>query len=142
MFDRKEYMKIYHKENYQQNRAKLDEINKRWVKNNPVERKNIGRKYTHSLLGNYNSAKQSAKHRKIHFGLTFDDFSKIRIGNCYYCGRLLPATGGGLDRIDSNLGYAIENVRPCCASCNYAKRHLSEKEFFDSIRRIYECHFK
>ena len=36
---------------------------------------------------------------------------------CYACG---SSTGGGigLDRIDSNGAYDVDNVRPCCGPCN------------------------
>lgn len=34
---------------------------------------------------------------------------------CHYCGL---APGGGLDRIDNERGHALDNVRPCCMTCN------------------------
>ena len=41
-----------------------------------------------------------------------------------------------MDRIDSNKGYEIDNVRPCCWSCNYMKNNLNENEFYDKIKKI------
>lgn len=40
---------------------------------------------------------------------------------CYYCGHPLNETGIGLDRLDSDRGYVLDNVVPCCGTCNMAK---------------------
>jgi hypothetical protein len=38
---------------------------------------------------------------------------------CHYCfSSLLTETGIGLDRINNNLGYSLDNVLPCCGNCN------------------------
>jgi hypothetical protein len=37
---------------------------------------------------------------------------------CIYCGLLIRATGSGLDRIDNSKDYTIDNVNPCCGTCN------------------------
>lgn len=48
-----------------------------------------------------------------------------------------PLYLNGIDRVDSNKGYHIDNCVPCCTSCNYAKHKLSQKEFYDKIKKIY-----
>ena len=44
----------------------------------------------------------------------------------------------GLDRVDNEKGYTIDNVVPCCKHCNYAKRNRSVEEFIDWIAQVYE----
>lgn len=43
----------------------------------------------------------------------------------------------GVDRLDNNLDYTIENSVPCCGWCNTMKREHSEKKFLDKISKIY-----
>jgi len=42
----------------------------------------------------------------------------------------------GIDRIDSNLGYCVENCTTCCASCNFAKSDLSLDNFRKWIEQL------
>jgi 5-methylcytosine-specific restriction endonuclease McrA len=46
----------------------------------------------------------------------------------------------GIDRVDNTKGYTIENSRPCCFRCNQAKSSMTEQEFFDWIKAVYEVH--
>jgi hypothetical protein len=97
---------------------------------------------------------RSKKHN-IDITLTVDDYAKIISQNCFYCNdapRLTtrfsmrkyvntePIFANGIDRIDSSLGYTLDNCIPCCTSCNYAKHQLTQQEFFEKIRKIYKKH--
>ena len=42
----------------------------------------------------------------------------------------------GIDRLNSIIGYTIENCVPCCEKCNLMKSNYSENEFLDHIERI------
>ena len=44
----------------------------------------------------------------------------------------------GLDRIDSDLGYQLGNIVPCCGVCNMMKNNLSYDEFFKKVYQIVE----
>lgn len=57
---------------------------------------------------------------------------------CYYCSSDKLGTGHGVDRIDSNLSYSLDNIRACCKDCNRAKAALTEQQFEELIYRIYE----
>lgn len=67
--------------------------------------------------------------------------------NCYYCGnapsnKRTRDTGiatyyQGLDRVDNNLGYTIENIVPCCKYCNSFKLDRTEEEFYKHVDKIY-----
>jgi hypothetical protein len=43
----------------------------------------------------------------------------------------------GIDRIDSSIGYVIENCISCCGRCNVAKMSESQQDFLSWIDRVY-----
>lgn len=47
----------------------------------------------------------------------------------------------GIDRIDNNKGYTIDNVVPCCKMCNQAKNDYTLQEFQDWVEKIYNKMF-
>lgn len=97
-----------------------------------------------SLFARY---KKSAKSRMHDFSLTIEEFLFLTSQNCYYCGiksKQVSKTSGktgfyiynGIDRIDNNLGYTIENCVPCCKQCNIAKMNYSKDEFLAWAKRL------
>lgn len=103
----------------------------------------------------FNQCIRGAKIRKHQFNLTFDNFINIITNNCHYCGepptkptsKILISRGhvneppfyyNGIDRIDSKIGYDINNCVPCCSSCNYMKHTASQDEFLNQIGKIYK----
>lgn len=97
-----------------------------------------------------NYYKKAARDRGLSFSLSKSDVIKLIHMPCYYCGshpnnpiKVVRYDGninillGGIDRIDSSMGYEISNVVPCCKTCNYAKNNLSTNEFFRWIDRVY-----
>lgn len=99
------------------------------------------------LIRNY---KTSAKKRNISFELNNEQFKKLIKSNCYYCnsepiirkGEIEYAKSGefkrnGIDRLNNDIGYTIENSVPCCEICNRAKLKLTEKVFLNHIEKIY-----
>lgn len=83
----------------------------------------------------FSSLRGGARKRDYVFEITFENFLDITAKPCYYCNRDLQV---GVDRIDNTEGYILENCRPCCKHCNHAKRDMTEEQFYDLIRRIYE----
>ncbi len=93
------------------------------------------------ILGIYKSYKQEAKVRKIEFDILEKDFYLLIQRNCVYSGHFPTNIRkskakikkefkyNGLDRVDSNKGYILNNVVPCCKICNRAKSDLSEKDW-------------
>jgi hypothetical protein len=61
--------------------------------------------------------KTHAKRFKYRLGLTHKNVGELLRAPCHYCGHVHPA-GGGVDRVDSRIGYVPENCVPCCAECN------------------------
>lgn len=42
----------------------------------------------------------------------------------------------GIDRLDNQKGYEIENCIPCCYVCNKAKGNRNQKEFIEHCKVI------
>ena len=99
--------------------------------------------------------KSSARKRDISFDLTFHEFLTIIKQECFYCGiapsRSLRAyntstkesivvSRSGIDRLDNDQGYVIENCVPCCMRCNTMKMNMPLEEFFERVSRIYHLH--
>ena len=95
--------------------------------------------------------KLSAKKRNHSWNLSKEHVKKITKMNCSYCGSkpktIAKGKNGdyiynGIDRVDNNLGYEIDNVVPCCKKCNLAKHIMSTEEFFDWIKTVHDrCKF-
>jgi hypothetical protein len=76
-----------------------------------------------------------AKLKNLEFTITESDHAIITSQNCYLCGNR-PEFGCGIDRYDSNLGYTLENCRPCCATCNIMKRSCEHADFLNRCIHI------
>lgn len=109
----------------------------------------------------YTVHKGSAKKRRI-TPLSREDWHHIAVQDCFYCGLIdirnkaaLPSYRksygvsltkeiqeeyaiplNGIDRIDSSIGYTIENSVACCSMCNRMKNHYDLSVFLEKIRLI------
>jgi cytidyltransferase-like protein len=91
--------------------------------------------------------KSDAARRNYEFKLTFEEFVTCCKQNCYYCDNMpmkcnkVSDNGdfvyNGIDRIDPNQGYLIDNCVSCCARCNLAKGTMSKSEFLLLAKRVY-----
>lgn len=104
----------------------------------------------------FSGYKRNAKKRQLEFSLTKDQFKLITSQNCYYCNkpplqknythyeRSAEAIEhetyiyNGIDRIDSSIGYILDNCIPCCGLHNFMKSNYSQKEFLEAISSVYE----
>lgn len=100
--------------------------------------------------------RENAKRTGKVFTLSIKRIRKLTSSNCTYCGvapaqeskhrthdgkirkNSPPYVYNGIDRVNNSLGYTIKNCVSCCKICNYMKQGLSQKEFFQHIRRILE----
>lgn len=85
----------------------------------------------------YAQIKSGAKTRGIELTLTYEEFEPLWKQPCFYC----DDESTGLDRIDSDKGYVIDNVVPCCWFCNQSKGTRTQDEFLNKISKIYKKHF-
>lgn len=76
---------------------------------------------------------KSAENRNLEWELDNKTAFELFGSACYYCGKDGP---GGIDRINSNIGYLTQNVVPCCSQCNYAKGRLSAEQFIRMCHQI------
>ena len=82
-----------------------------------------------------------------------DDFLKLVVTECYYCGdepshisNFKKLNGQfvyhGIDRVDNNIGYTLENSVSSCWPCNRAKSTMTTSEFLIMIKKIHDKHIK
>jgi len=127
--DNKEKLAEYNKKYREDNREILNERQKNWLNksDNRNKRKEYNKKYYHTLQGRFNNAKHGAEKRKKSFTITFEEFCEITSKPCCYCDDQMGfqnKAGSKLDRIDSSVGYEINNVISCCWICNKIKNDI------------------
>lgn len=93
-------------------------------------------KWEETPKGRYSKYKSGAKRRQLEFKLTLNQFKKYWRQPCHYCGDSIRTIG--LDRIDSSIGYNIDNIVPCCPKCNWMKMTQGYDEFIEHCKKIVE----
>lgn len=93
----------------------------------------------------YTHYQYNATKRKISFALSLTQFTELILQDCYYCGAPPTRTFGkftcnGVDRLDSNLDYTLDNVVTACGRCNYAKGRMTKEFFLGWIAQIAKKH--
>lgn len=115
-----------------------------------------------SVRGLYNRTKNHANHSKRKWNIDINSFEKLISSTCHYCFQkpykifnvYINGKGKfrdkhkkegaeaayikvqGLDRIDSNGDYTLDNVVSCCMTCNFAKHIKSYDEFISWLKMI------
>jgi hypothetical protein len=99
----------------------------------------------------YSGYRTNANSRNISFELTKEIFISIVSKNCFYCGQepiesqfsksrnrtKIKFLHNGVDRVNSKLGYTMENCVSCCSMCNLMKNKFSIEDFLSKIKQIY-----
>lgn len=91
--------------------------------------------------------RDGAKKRNLSFELSEEEFRDLMLKDCIYCGskpspkrvskRLHCAVPiNGIDRVDPNKGYIVDNCVPCCSTCNKMKLNHSLEGFLLHIEAI------
>lgn len=105
----------------------------------------VGESSRNELIQQY---KNRAKKRNLDFELNNDELEVLFKSNCYYC-NIPPSqyynkkklngsyTYNGIDRLDNNKGYILNNVVACCGMCNWMKLDHSEESFLNKVKAIY-----
>ena len=120
--EHKDETKAYKRRNY----SKLLVQNKEWFGALPFARQK------------WFSYRGSAKQRGIAWNLTFEQFSDVILGICHYCGLV----GGSVDRKDSMAAYSVNNILPCCSTCNRMKNIYTYEVFIEKCKLIAHQHGK
>lgn len=95
----------------------------------------------------YYEYKGHAKRRKLSWELLKEQFFLLTSSNCVYCGsepykiKFCASHNGtytynGIDRVNNDLGYLLDNSVSCCARCNYAKGDMTKEEFLTWARKV------
>ena len=85
----------------------------------------------------YASYRSRAEKKNLEFAITNDDYKTITNQDCYLCGKKSTETNtNGVDRVDNNIGYTIENSKACCKECNHMKNNYALDIFLEKVERI------
>jgi hypothetical protein len=90
------------------------------------------------LIGNsdnYSNYKSRSKEKNKEYELTKNEFNKIVKQNCYLCGGN-NSKGIGIDRFNNDIGYVLENCKPCCSYCNFMKKNIDYNDFLKQVKNI------
>ena len=136
---KKTWKEWYHGMSEEQKKAHIttkSESNQKRFKTNPAALE-AKRKYDKSDKGVYARYKGDCKRRGrlkrgIQMELSLEQFSEIINKPCVFCGDV----SRGVDRIDSEKNYTIQNTQSCCSSCNEMKNDKSDQEFINHIKKI------
>jgi len=86
----------------------------------------------------YTEYKNRASKKNLDFALSQDEYLRLITQDCYLCGKNSNSQHlNGIDRIDNNKGYVMDNVKPCCANCNYMKKNYILEDVFNKFIDIY-----
>ena len=129
-----EKFKKYYLKNVENYRKKARDYNLEHKDKIKIRRKN----YMNTPNGRLTSIKGSAKVRGIIYNLPKEYAIKLLSSECHYCG--LSDTQVGIDRLDSNIGYEIDNCVSCCTKCNYMKGVYTYKDFITQCTIIAQKH--
>lgn len=89
---------------------------------NPTKQILSFRKYSRTPKGRYAHLKYVAKRDGLEFTLTLEQYQQLDIMPCFYeCGNEKAKVGYGLDKLDPDQGYTLDNVVACCPTCNSIK---------------------
>lgn len=101
----------------------------------------------------YNVFLRNARKRDLENTLSYEDWFSLTQQPCNYCGAYksncnrMPRVVfkrnacfyyNGIDRVDNELGYTLENSVACCKNCNFAKHSIGAETFLRLVKNIYE----
>jgi len=142
--DCKECRKIYHTHYYKNNKDKITDYNKRFNLENPeyvkkytqdnkewASKRTKEYRKTHLEERRINNQRYRAKKLELTHTLTQQQWESIKQlfnNKCCYCGREIKLTQEHFIPITKYGEYTINNIIPCCSSCNSSK---GPKNFFE-----------
>jgi hypothetical protein len=90
------------------------------------------------MSASYIDYKNRAVKKNLDFVLSRDEYLCLITQDCYLCGKNSNSHHlNGIDRIDNNKGYSMDNVKSCCANCNYMKKNYILEDVFKKFMDIY-----
>lgn len=98
--------------------------------------RSANRQIAHQYRKLYARYVNGALRRGIGWDLTPEYCVELFKKACTYCGDTKSGKYSGIDRIDSDKPYTLDNTVSCCSDCNYMKRTLNLRDFLDKIYKI------
>jgi hypothetical protein len=109
-----------------------------YCKENPEKQKKRYKKYVKEKSADpqyrYKQYKSSSKKINREFKLSYDEFLTFWKKDCSYCGSAIDSVG--IDRIDSSVGYILDNCASCCFDCNNLKSNRDLDKWLDKMKNI------
>ena len=146
---------------YKRTRALYEELDKEKQKEEKIKNgeyyESIGMNQLGVRKSIFKEYIRNAANRGIPMNLIFDQFNSLINQPCYYCGaepsvhktsevksnKIEPVLKhNGVDRLNSSIGYELDNCVPCCYICNRAKAQLDDRSFLEHIVKIYNHRIK
>ena len=93
--------------------------------------------YSAAPKNRFNRARLSTGSKKRGWTLTFEEYTALIAMPCNYCE--LPNTetyGTGLDRLENDRGYHLDNVVSCCPECNIVRNSIFTPEEMKLIGKV------
>lgn len=130
-FDRKAYMKEYHKKDYKKNKQKIDYANKQYYQNHKDEITDYKKEW-YDLNKDITLARQSSKYKKLtkeqrmnrglksNYGITINDYNKMfdeQNGCCAICGKHQSEFSKALHVDHDHITGKIRGL--LCQKCNH-----------------------
>lgn len=132
--------------------ANLTPANKKATRSCGCLQKELLSKRTRKGLGHsvktsvWNYYRRNAVSRELEWKLTKEQFVELIMGACHYCG-IVGRTEttqkykdtlrhNGVDRLENDKGYTVENSVTACRVCNIAKNVLSAEAFVTWARQL------
>ncbi len=122
------------KEYYDSHKQERLQLNREWRKTHKAELSRSAKRFYYSPKGAFSNYKSVAKKKGLSWELSFEQFMSFWQQPCFYCGVAIETIG--LDRIDSEKGYVVGNLLPCCWIDNRAKGTLSFDGYLTHCRRL------
>lgn len=87
--------------------------------------------------------KKSAEYRGHSFQLSHNQFTHLINSDCFYCGEkprvhFNGVIRNGIDRVENQVGYRLDNVITSCTDCNKMKGTLSFVKFSEKCSIIHK----
>lgn len=134
--ENKEKIQQYQREYREEHKLSNAEYQKQYR----IKNKDTLDEYKKSPHTRYKTYQRNAKSKQRNFDLSEAEFVDITKLPCVYCGAYSDTYNGepfnGIDRINSDLGYSIDNCVPCCAICNRMKLDMDVNIWFDKMKQI------
>lgn len=93
--------------------------------------------YSIQVSDRVRSLKFNAEKRGLEWVLTDDQAALLVMSPCAYCGDQGSLEKPvGIDRVDNDRGYLLDNAVACCTMCNFGKRHYTVEKFIEWVTRV------